>query len=136
LCGIIKVLNGCNFQTSVITNSTSFLVPLTKTSNGQYIAYNKNAKREIVEPFECLIENALTKDKNVSSSAFRDANDQVLKTFRIAISTTGEYTNYWDDGNLSNGTAQEDALAQVVSTLNRVNEVLVRGTKKLVGLSL
>src|SRR5690606_32474726 len=43
--------------------------------------------------------------------------------FRIAISTTGEYTNFWNDGNAGNGNAQQDALAQVVATLNRTNEV-------------
>jgi subtilisin-like proprotein convertase family protein len=61
----------------------------------------------------------------MDESAFvnRDANDQTLRTFRIAISTTGEYTNFWDDGNNANGNAQQDALAQVVSTLNRNNEV-------------
>ena len=30
---------------------------------------------------------------------------------------------YWDDGDDGNGTAQDDALAQIVSTINRNNEV-------------
>ena len=33
------------------------------------------------------------------------------------------YTNTWDDGDDTNGTVQDDALAQVVSTLNRANEI-------------
>jgi len=100
---------------------TSFVVPVTKNSD-QYIAYNRGARISSIKDFECLAETEAISGLE-SALALRDANDQTLRTFRIAISTNGEYTNFWDDGDDSNGTAQEDALAQVVSTLNRNNEV-------------
>jgi subtilisin-like proprotein convertase family protein len=99
----------------------NFTVPLSRNDNSSYIVYNRKARIENLKDFECI-----TDDENIvdaSAIASRDANDQTLRTFRIAISTTGEYTDFWDDGNAANGNAQEDALAQVVSTLNRSNEV-------------
>ncbi len=41
----------------------------------------------------------------------------------MAISTTGGFTNFWGDDNPDNGTNREDALAAVVSTINRVNQI-------------
>lgn len=100
----------------------NFTVPLSKTDNSSYIVYSRDIRTEGIKDFECLTEDEFLPIDN-SSISNRDADDQTLRTFRIAISTTGEYTNFWDDGNAGNGNAQEDALAQVVSTLNRTNEV-------------
>lgn len=102
---------------------TVFIQPVTKVSNGQYLVYNRNARVDSTESFECLTEDLGASKEVVNDVASRDANDQLLRTFRMAISTTGEYTNFWDDGNAGNGNAQSDALAEVVSTLNRMNEV-------------
>ena len=115
---------GINAMASYTNKPASFLSPTTKNPNGQYLVYNKEAKLNAQKSFECLTEDiTIPKRENTLSNTNRDANDQILRTLRIAISTTGEYTTFWDDGNAGNGTAQDDALAQVVSTLNRVNEV-------------
>ena len=65
------------------------------------------------------------KDLNLSSRSknFRKVNTGKIKTFRLAVSTTGGYTSFWGDDDPSNGTNKEDAYAAVVSTINRVNEV-------------
>ncbi len=102
--------------------STSFTVPLTKGNTSDYISYNRNVRVDDIKDFECT-----TTDEFVPISTDgltgRDADDQLIRVFEIAISTNGEYTEFWDDGDDGNGDAQEDALAQVVSTLNRNNEV-------------
>lgn len=115
---------GVQTMASSVNGNLTFVVPLDKFGSNQYIAYSRKSKPNAVKEFECLTENNMveTQDHN-SATMGRDANDQILRTFRIAISTTGEYTNFWDDGNPDNGSSQEDALAQVVSTLNRTNEV-------------
>jgi gliding motility-associated-like protein len=100
---------------------TSFLVPVDKGSDN-YIAYNRGTRLTSTKDFECLTDDEVNPGTG-GDVLDRDATDQTLKTFRIAISTNGEYTNFWDDGDDGNGDAQEDALAQVVSTLNRNNEV-------------
>lgn len=113
---------GVNAMTSFTDEASSFLVPSAKISNGEYLVYTREANLNMEKSFECLTED-FSVNNIESGNASRDANDQLLRTFRIAISTTGEYTNFWDDGNPGNGNAQEDALAQVVSTINRINEV-------------
>ena len=99
-----------------------FTVPLNKGDKSLYISYDRSMRIDSKKDFECLTENENVPIKEIISLN-RDANDQILRTLRIAISTTGEYTNFWDDGDDTNGDAQEDALAALVSTLNRTNEV-------------
>ena len=99
-----------------------FTVPLNKGDKSLYISYDRSTRIDSKKDFECLTENENVPIKEIISLN-RDANDQILRTLRIAISTTGEYTNFWDDGDDTNGDAQEDALAALVSTLNRTNEV-------------
>ncbi|OZV71029.1 reprolysin-like metallopeptidase [Winogradskyella aurantia] len=99
-----------------------FIAPITKGNTSNYVLYSRDARLTSTKDFECLTDAEFF-PMNREAHMNRDANDQVLRTFRIAISTTGEYTNFWDDGNNANGNAQQDALAQVVSTLNRNNEV-------------
>ncbi len=114
---------GVQSMISHIDKPNTFLVPLNRTGNNQYIAYNVQSRSNFVKQFSCSTVDDVVKNEMISNRGVLDADDQILRTFRIAISTTGEYTNFWNDGIASNGNAQEDALAQVVSTLNRVNEV-------------
>lgn len=100
-----------------------YIQPVTKVSNGQYLIYNREAKVDSSEVFECLTEDLEQLSRSAAPSLERNANDQLLRTFRIAISTTSQYTGFWNDGNAANGSPQEDALAEVVATLNRTNEV-------------
>ncbi|WP_111684775.1 zinc-dependent metalloprotease [Winogradskyella tangerina] len=100
----------------------TFTVPTSRTDNTSYITYTREVRTQNFKDYSCLTEDEMMPmDMNRFSN--RDADDQLLRNFRIAISTTAEYTNFWDDGNAGNGNAQQDALAQLVSTLNRNNEV-------------
>ncbi len=113
---------GVQTMTSYPNKPTLFTVPTTKGNTTEYITYDRGVRIVSKKDFECLTENEIIPLKELENVS-RDANDQILRTFRIAISTDGEYTQHWDDGNAGNGDAQDDALAQVVSTLNRNNEV-------------
>lgn len=119
---------GVNAMISPVDKRSTFISPMQRNAEGNYIIYNRASGLNESETFKCLTEvsevakrssSALVSSKETS----RAANDQNLRTLRMAISTTGEYTRFWDDGDDTNGTAQEDALAQVVSTINRMNEV-------------
>tara|TARA_B100000686_G_scaffold340087_1_gene415211 strand:- start:1407 stop:5267 length:3861 start_codon:yes stop_codon:yes gene_type:complete len=102
-----------------------FIQPL-KNNLGKHILYrrtekvNKNWICETVSEFN---PKSRSKKSNLQNERSPINNDQILRTFRIAIATTGEYTIYWDDDNDENGNAQQDALAAIVSTMNRVNSV-------------
>jgi hypothetical protein len=113
---------GVQMMVSSPDKNVTFLAPLDKYGSNEYIVYSRQSKINSVKDFECLTEDEFI-PIDQSGLTNRDANDQLLRTFRIAISTTGEYTNFWNDGNAGNGNAQQDALAQVVATLNRTNEV-------------
>ena len=101
---------------------TTFTVPTEKGNTSEYISYGRGVRVNSVTDFECLT-TAEVLPINANGLSGRDANDQILRDFRIAISTNGEYAEFWDDGDNSNGDILADALAQVVSTLNRNNEV-------------
>ena len=113
---------GLKTMTSYINKPTVFTVPIAKGNISEYITYDRGVRINSKKDFECLTENEYVPIKELTSFS-RDANDQILRTLKIAISTTGEYTNFWDDGDDTNGDAQTDALAALVSTLNRSNEV-------------
>ncbi|RAJ15008.1 zinc-dependent metalloprotease [Olleya aquimaris] len=114
---------GLNAMISEPEKETVYIQPVTKISNGQYIVYNKKSRINSSETFECLTEDVSVTSRVIGSEVYRDANDKLLRTFRLAMSVTSEYTAFWDDGNAGNGNAQQDALAAMVSTLNRNNEV-------------
>ncbi|MCK5401544.1 MAG: hypothetical protein KAJ28_07900, partial [Flavobacteriaceae bacterium] len=88
---------GVNAMTSYTDRAAHFLSPATKLSNGQYLVYNREAKLNAPKSFDCLTEDTFV-PKRENMLLNRDANDQILRTLRIAISTTGEYTSFWDDG--------------------------------------
>ena len=114
---------GLKAMISELGKEIIYIQPVTKVSNGQYLVYNRTTKIETSNTFECLTEDIDISKRIIGSDVLRDANDQFLRTFRMALSVTQEYTSFWDDGDDSNGTDRDDALAQMVSTLNRTNDV-------------
>ena len=63
------------------------------------------------------------KDKVQNFSAKTTSENNVVKIFRIAVATTGEYTSFWGDNDDSNGTNVEDAMGALVSSVNRISSV-------------
>ncbi|KAB8154402.1 T9SS type A sorting domain-containing protein [Kordia sp. TARA_039_SRF] len=82
-----------------------------------YVVYTRDARTSSVSEFNCTtideVQSRLTDDSNVQ---LEDANDQILRTFRIAISVTGEYTQY-------HGGTVADAMAAINATMTRVNAI-------------
>lgn len=118
---------GIQTMISYINKPTVFMQPLTKGSN-KYVLYDKGSKNTFADKFECKTLDKLNKTFNNKTSKTAKvneggANNQTLQKFRIAISTTSEYTAYHDDGNAGNGDAVADALAAINTTLSRVNEI-------------
>jgi hypothetical protein len=94
---------------------TVFMQPL-DDSTEEYIVYNRLSKVNLPkEDFICSTANELVESDNVSVNQ-RDANDQTLRKFRLAISVNGEYTTY-------HGGTVAGALAAINATITRVNAV-------------
>ena len=101
-----------------------FIQPVKGNKNLHY-SYLKRKEFNSSNLF-CKTEVQKNKKKPESFKLNNQSFRQKIRTFRIAIATTAEYTNYWGDNNQSNGSNKEDALAAIASTLNRINSIFER----------
>jgi len=97
--------------------SAVFIEPYTKDLS-TYVVYKKSDKKDDLSKFECSVIDVAQKGvANTSNLAARpNADDAVLRTFRLALSCTGEYTTYF-------GGTKANALAAMNNTMTRVNGV-------------
>ncbi len=87
------------------------------SEDGQlYTAFDRAERIDRQNRFECEISEDLNHQVMGLSSMMRNADDGVLRTYRLAVSTTGEYTNY-------HGGTKPLALAAIVQTMTRVNGI-------------
>ncbi|ASK29143.1 secretion protein [Chryseobacterium sp. T16E-39] len=94
--------------------SAVFIEPYTKDLS-TYVVYKKSDKKADLNKFECKVIDVAQKGIN-NSSAKPNADDAKLRTFRLALSCTGEYTSYF-------GGTKANALAAMNNTMTRVNGV-------------
>jgi subtilisin-like proprotein convertase family protein len=104
-----------------------FLQPQ-KEGQGKHVYYQRKDALDQTEslPFcttdlEKIAPNAEKSSTNQKSEFIKSGT---LKTYRFAVAGTAEYTAFWGDNDDTNGTNQEDALAALANTVNRMNEVL------------
>ncbi len=97
--------------------SAVFIEPYTKDLSS-YVVYKKSDKKDDLNKFECTVIDVAQKGvANTSNIAARpNADDAKLRTFRLALSSTGEYTAYF-------GGTKANALAAMNNTMTRVNGV-------------
>ncbi|MGS2741394.1 reprolysin-like metallopeptidase [Sinomicrobium sp. M5D2P17] len=76
-----------------------------------YIVYDRK-KSKAMSAFECTLRDDVI--GKTGTTATRNADDSTLRTYRLALSATGEYTQYF-------GGTIEDALAAINTTMTRVN---------------
>jgi chitodextrinase len=91
-----------------------FIEPLTEDLI-TYSVYKKADKAKYFSPFECGVIDTVA-DQIDPSTLRPNADDSTLRTFRLAVSTTGEYTAYF-------GGTKAQALAAINATMTRVNGV-------------
>ena len=106
-----------------LPNQEDVFIQPEKGVKGQHRVYQKrpNAPKA---PFWCKTATHSDTKKPAPAHASQRREQQLdLKTFRLAITASGEYTQYWDDDDPSNGDARADAFAAIVNTVNRINEV-------------
>ncbi|WP_440880266.1 reprolysin-like metallopeptidase [Tenacibaculum sp. C7A-26P2] len=81
-----------------------------------YSVFTKSDKPKSFTGFNCTTEPKINKKSTKTVDLKRNANDGILRVYRIAISTTGEYTKY-------HGGTKEGALAAINATMTRVNGI-------------
>ncbi|OEJ98685.1 hypothetical protein A8C32_05665 [Flavivirga aquatica] len=111
---------GMHSMTLSASKRATFIEPYTEDLS-YYRVYDRS-KRTHVDEFECKVTNQVNKTLNKgskSSSTLKNADDSILRTYRIAISTTAEYTQY-------HGGTKASALAAMNTTMTRVNGIYER----------
>ena len=92
--------------------------PLSSSSNTRYRSYNAKSMNRSGRGFQCLLENQTSAGTralapNQQQRAVARSSGDTLRTYRLAVATTGEY-------GLFHGGTVGSALAAVVTTINRV----------------
>jgi subtilisin-like proprotein convertase family protein len=102
-----------------------FLQPL-RDSNTEHIFYRSNKYNYIEDKLFCKTNSnkTISSIKKINQRKSKKIINRAAKSFKIAIAASGEYTEFWGDNNDQNGTNSEDAFAAVVSTINRLNEIM------------
>ena len=85
-----------------------------KTSRNDYVAYSREGISKKENDFLCATKSSISKD--ISGSTLRPVDDRVLRKYRLAVSASGEYTEF-------HGGTVADALAGINATVTRMNQV-------------
>jgi subtilisin-like proprotein convertase family protein len=102
------------------SNGTQFIDPFSEEGNIYTVYAKKNLEARNFD-FECAVidDPLLNRAYEESSSTARNANDGMLRNYRIAVACTGEYAAF-------HGGTTAGALAAIVVTMTRVNSVYER----------
>ena len=109
---------GFKSMTLYPNQSAVFIEPITQDSN-KYSVYKKSDKEEHLEKFECKLLDETMNTVNPTGTTglyYRGADDGKLRTFRLALSCTGEYANFF-------GGTKAAALAAMNNTMTRINGI-------------
>jgi subtilisin-like proprotein convertase family protein len=107
-------------------DGATFIDPYT-TNRENYIVYSKSSLGADYGNFECLTDY----DINITSLGSNynldraDTADQKLRTYRLALSSVGEYSSIFA-GSGTDAEKKANVQAQMTITMNRVNEIYER----------
>jgi len=110
-------LSPLGLQTMVVRadQSAEFIEPYT-TDLSSYAVYRKSDKMASMSSFECKVIDEHQAEITSGMALRPNADDSTLRTFRLAVSCTGEYTAHF-------GGTKALALAAINNTMTRVNGV-------------
>ncbi len=122
-------LNSLGLYAMVLSSEkgTLYIDPYTKNRKNYMVYSKKDVRRSSF--FECLTKSESTK-KTIKSNS-KNANDLKLRTFRLALATTEEYSSFHvDAAGVGVGSTRSDSINAVMSaitvTMTRVNAVYER----------
>lgn len=118
---------GVHVMISSANYSTVYIDPYTADKNF-YISYNINTLGPDQRSFECLVEDPMGPMPQLD---MRNANDGMLRTFRLALACTGEYSQYHllqqgIDPNASDAVKKAAVLSAMNVAMTRVNGIYER----------
>ncbi|MBA2736039.1 MAG: hypothetical protein H0U50_04530, partial [Pyrinomonadaceae bacterium] len=125
-------LSPTGFRAMILSAAGTIIIdPSAKDNTENYISFDKaNASRN--DPFICKFNNefanlAKTDFENISELNFPSvSNGTMLRTYRLALAATGEYTNVFRFVGDTDAQAKARALEQQIIIMNRVNGIFER----------
>ncbi|OIQ29319.1 MAG: hypothetical protein BM564_06365 [Bacteroidetes bacterium MedPE-SWsnd-G2] len=110
-------------------SGVEYVDPYTKT-NDIYIVYNSKSLPALDSNFECGVEDEELEDFSSSTDGQRNADDGILRTFRLALASTIEYSSFHANqagvGGSSEAVQKAAVLAAMNVTMTRVNGIYER----------
>ena len=101
-------------QSMVVHGNKTGNTYIENVKGNTYVAYKRDKENKTEKDFICKTKASITNKS--SSQTLRPVDDQKLRKYRLAVSTTGEYTNF-------HGGTVTDALAAINATVTRLNQV-------------
>ena len=103
--------NGFQGMIVYVDNKSSTFIQ--KIEANRYVFYSRDAKDVLDDNFTCVTKSVIAKQANTTQ---KPVDDQLLRTYKLAVSTSGEYTAF-------HGGTVVGALAAINATITRVNAV-------------
>ena len=105
----------------ILSEGMAFIDPYAQGDTKHYVSYFKKDYPLPVEPFVCGTEHEAVEVNDATAQV--KAGDCQFRSYRLAMATTGEYSNFFG----ATSAAQSNLVAaEVVTSINRVNEVYER----------
>lgn len=92
-----------------------FIEPYTK-SESVYTIYSRDQRSGVADRINCSVDEKTPNFSDTHSATQKNADDGVLRSYRLAVSTTGEYTQF-------HGGTKAGAMAAINATMTRVNGI-------------
>ena len=106
------------FQSMCLSaNRPATFIEVLTESKSHYTVFKRADKLNFNDDFECEVTESMNRRINQGDDiVMRNADDSILRTYRLAVSATGEYTNY-------HGGTKALALSAINATMTRVNAI-------------
>ncbi|WP_438712177.1 reprolysin-like metallopeptidase [Aquimarina muelleri] len=96
-------------------SKTVFIEPYT-TNESIYTIYSRDQRSGAVDRISCSVDEKTPDFSDTHTVSQKNADDGVLRSYRLAVSTTGEYTQF-------HGGTKAGAMAAINATMTRVNGI-------------
>jgi hypothetical protein len=107
---------------------TVYVDPL-ETNDNFYVIFSRRDAESYRTPFQCFTENdAAHKQASVTAEeALRNADDARLRTYRLALAATGEYSTFFLDGTETTDAQRKSKVLSAMNTaMTRANGIYER----------
>ncbi len=96
-------------------NGGNTFIEANAQNSDTYVVFNRADRIDRNNDFECEVTEQINQSID-TGLALRNADDSILRTYRLVVSATGEYTQY-------HGGTKAQALAAINTTMTRVNGI-------------